>query len=265
MAYSAAGSYTSQGFELWRYTTENEILWLPGDPGVTFTKGDQVVMDLTTAGSSGTLIVHAGSAVGVAGVGPLGRVMQTTVCPASSTSFPKPAEFDPVDRSGSNLCLVPVKIDIAAGVPIYRVTFANHQDETVAGYSAPDITDTTGHSANDYPNGALLYVYEGPGIGEVNIVEDYVHAGPTTKCHRNFATALTTSSKYISLDGEAATFKGVHLFGRCEPEDEDNITVAGGANDGEFVVYGSWQEMGMFLSTLSLPVVNAKHLTQVNA
>jgi hypothetical protein len=197
--------------------------------------------------------------------------MQTTVCPSNATAFPLPAEFDPVDRSGRNLCLVPVKIDIAAGVPIYKCTFKNQVDETVVTYSAASlyIGATTGNGANDRPNGAMIYVYEGPGIGEVLIVDDYVHTGGAVELllqlHRPAIATLTSSSKFITVAGEAATFKGTGLFGRIDAADKNELDTSDGVNDGEFVVYGGWQEIGGYLKNLTLPVINAKHLTQVNA
>jgi hypothetical protein len=250
MAHSATAT---QRFETWRRVAFEEILYLPGDPGVTYTRGELCYGDLTTAGESG-LIMQAGA--GQANT--IGTVHQTTICPANTTSFPLPLEFDPSDRSGSNLCLIPIRMHVPEGTVVYRVTFEGHTDETVASYSAPTITDTTGHTANDNPNGALVYIYEGPGIGEVNIVDDYVHSGTTTVCHRNFATTLTSSSKYISLDGENSTFKGIGPVGRIDVIDDETVNCAQGADDGDYMIYMSWQEAGTFLNNLTVPVISAK-------
>lgn len=247
----------TQGFELLRYTSKNEILWVPGDPGDTYTKGDTVV---ATVGEG---ICDPGAA-NEGGI--IGTVMETVVCSAATQAFPKPANFDPADKSDATKCLVPIKVSIAAGAPVYKVTFANQVDDTVISYTAATraIAATTGNGADDRPNGGLLYVYEGPGAGEVNVVEDYDHTGGAAELllitHRPFATALTSASKYIVLSGEAAASRGIGFFNRLESADANNLTTDQGADDGDWVVYMSWQDMATALKNLTLHVVQARYL-----
>lgn len=243
----------TQGLQLHRYTTENEVLWVPGDPGDTFTRGDAV----TAAIGEGILDPAATTETTV------GTVLETVVCSAATQAFPKPADFDPVAKTAADLCLVPIRPAVPSGTPVYKVTFAGHDDETVVSYTASTraVEATTGAAADDYPNGGLIYVYEGPGIGEVNVCEDYDHTGGAaellTICHRPFAATLTTASKYILLAGEAAGSRGIGFFTRIDLADEDNLTVADGANDGKYVVYMSWEEMSTALKNLTLHVVPA--------
>lgn len=255
MALTATTS--PQGFQLLRYTTENEILFVPGDPGDTYTRGDQVN---TTVGEG---IVDPGAANEGALVG---NVVKTVVCPAATQAFPKPADFDPALDTEASKCLIPVRVNVPSGCPVYLATFANHQDETVVSYTAATraIAETTGHGADDRPNGGLLYVYSGPGAGEVNVVEDYDHTGGAAEllliAHRAFATTLTTSSLYITLGGEAAGSRGVGFFNRCESADQDNVTVNQGADDGDWVVYLDWRHAAKYLNNLTIPVIPARYL-----
>lgn len=245
----------SQGFELYDYLEPHQTLWIPGDPGDTFTRGDRVV---ATVGE-GVLDPAAANEGGL-----VGRVEKTVVCAAATTAFPKPQDFDPA--TDSSLTLIPISLGIAAKIPRYRVTFANQADETVVSWTAATrgIAATTGHGADDRPNGALTYVYEGPGIGEVNVVEDYDHTGGAaellTILHRKTATDLTTASKYIVLAGEAAASRGVGFFNRAEGADQNNLTVDQGADDGDYVVCMSWEETARNLSKLMLLVIDARYL-----
>ncbi len=250
-------SPATQGFELLRYTTDHEVLYVPGDPGDTYTRGDVVV---STVGEG--LVDPA--AAGEDGI--IGRVLHTTVCPAASTAFVKPADFLAGGDATGNACLVPIQVNVSAGVPVYLATFASQADDTVVSYTAATraIAATTGHTADDYPNGGLLYVYEGPGMGEVNIVEDYDHTGGAAELllitHRAFATALTTASKYIVLSGEAAASRGVGFFGRLDVADANNLATNDGADDGPWVVYLDWRDAAKWLRQLRVPVIKASDL-----
>mgnify|MGYP001239060116 CR=1 FL=1 len=82
----------SQGFEKVRTTGCSEIMWLPGDPGVTFTKGDEVALG-TTTGNAGLLILATDSLVDC-----VGRVAKTTICPAATQAFPKPGGSDKLPK-----------------------------------------------------------------------------------------------------------------------------------------------------------------------
>lgn len=242
----------TQGMEFVRRTTDHEVLWIPGDPGDTFTRGDSATM---TEGEGVLDIPTAGQAS-------VATVLQTTVCPASTTAFPFPRDFDPVDRSGSNLCLVPVRPNVAAGTPIYRVTFVGHlDDENIAAYTAatPSITLNVGAVTDDDVNGAFVYIYGGPGQGQVNVVADYANATQVTTTHRIFGTPIpTTASDVIVLGGDTATF-GVGPFGRFDMADQDNATVDNVATPSvaEFAVFMSWGETARELSNLSLLCIPA--------
>lgn len=238
-----------------RLTSGEEIFWLPGDPGVTYTKGEFVAQG-ATGGSAGLIIRAADS-----NADPIGSVMKTTVCPANTQAWPRASQFDPVRWNAQEKCLVPIKLSVPAGVQVYKATFANHIDDTVISYSAASlyIAATTGHTADDYPNGALIYVYEGPGAGEVNIVDDYDHTGGAAELlvqlHRPFQATLTSASKYIVLTGEGASAKGISLLGRMDLDDEDAMDASDGANDGDFVVFMDWLSAPGFLSQLTVPVI----------
>lgn len=251
MALSATTS--PQGMYLERYTSQNEILHVPGDPGDTFTRGDQVVATVGE-GVVDLLAANEGGAVG--------SVIKTVVSPAATQAFPAPGVFDPVDMSTASNCLVPIRPNVPAGVPIYRATFANHWDDTVTSYTASTraLVVGTGMSGNDYPNGALLYVYGGTGAGQVNVVEDYVQSTTTITVHRDFTTALDSTSTIIVLGGEAVASRGVGFFNRLESADEDNLTVNQGSDDGDYVVYMDWSEAADYLKNLTLPVIHARYL-----
>lgn len=244
----------TQGFEFVRHVEANEILWLPGDPGVTYNTGDLVYLS-ATAGSDG-LVIKVGDSTAT----PIGRVHKTVVCPANTQAFPlPPAFFD--DGGAQARTLIPVQSFVPAGTPVFKCTFANHVDDTVISYSSSSlyIAATTGNGADDRPNGALVYVYEGPGAGELNVVDDYDHTGGAVELlvqtHRPFNATLTSSSKYIVLSGEAAGQRGISLMGRCDSKDHNELDSADGQNDGDFVVYGSWHTIAAHLKNLTLPVI----------
>ncbi len=254
----------SQGFELLRLTGPDEVLYVPGDPGDTYTLGDFVVETVgeglvdPAAADEETIII--------------GRVQQTTVCPAASTAWPRPE--DPwqagVDGDADQKTLVPINGIVPAGTPVFLVTFAGHIDDTVSSYvaSAGSMTGagayiamTAGPSADDYPNGALVYVYEGTGAGQWNVVMDFDVTGGTVEImlglHRPFKVALDSTSKYIVLAGEAVANRGVGFFDRVSIADNNNVVVDDGANDGGFMVYADARTIAKYLAQLKLPVVKA--------
>jgi hypothetical protein len=249
MALTAAKS--PQGFELVRYTHENELLYVAGDPGDTIARGNQ----LTVSVGEGVMDLCATTEQ------PVAIAQKSVVMSSLATPFPKPSAFDPASDSSNSL--VPVKPQIAAGVPIYKATFASHYDDVVASYDAatPYIGLTTGCGADDRPNGGFVYVYEGPGAGEVNLIADYDHTGGTVELmivlHRAFSATLTTDSKLIIVSGEAASSRGIGFFNRIDSADQDNLTAADGANDGDWCVYADWRELESYLRNLTLPVVPA--------
>lgn len=252
----------TQGWEHDRYTQHEEVVWLPGDPGVTYTRGDAVTMGRTVAGSGGVLVRSTGGSV----ANPLGAVQKTVICPANTQAFPALDKIALDDDSAASKCLVKVRLWVNAGVRIFKVTFAGQVDDTVISYSAASlyIAGTTGHGADDRPNSAMIYVYEGPGAGEVNFVDDYDHTGGAVELllqvHRPFATALTSASKYIVTSGEAAANAGISLFGRIDDKDENELETIDGADDGDYVVYGDYRTIGTYLKNLTLPVIKRQDI-----
>ena len=237
--------------EFLRRTTSNEIMWLPGDPGVTFTKGQMCSL------SGGVLIAGTDSAANA-----YFRVNKTVVCPAASQAFVKPSDMKDHRNEAKDKTLVQVEVMVPGGVPVYLGNIKNWCDETVVSYTASTraIAETTGHTADDYPNGALVYIYEGPGIGEVNVVEDYDHTGGAAELllilHRATSATLTTSTKFIVLSEDDTGANGVTLFGRVDLADDDEIDVADGASDGDYVVYMDWRQAAHYLALGQVPIIN---------
>lgn len=257
MALSATAT---QGFVPYRKVADSEVLFIPGDPGVTFTRGDTLTA-LPGAAGGGLLTAAADSTAGTCGV-----VHQTTVCPAATQGFPYPDSVLRRLNDAEHLTLVPMVSHVDAGTQIYKATFANHKDDTVVSYTASTraIACTTGFSADDYPNGGLLYVYEGTGAGQVNIVEDYDHTGGAAEllliCHRAFKTALDSTSKFIVVSGEAVAEYGISFFGRMDADTVAALDAGDGSNDGDWVVYMDFREAASFLKNLTLPVIKASSL-----
>jgi len=243
MAFSVT---TLLGFPSHRYTGKGEVFWLPGDPGVTFTRRSRYAL------SNGVLVAATDSAANA-----IFRPIRTVTAAAASTPFTKPADLDPAAQT-ADTTLIPCEVDIPDGVALQRGKINGHADETVVDYTASTraIGCTTGFGADDRPNGALVYVYEGPGIGEWNIVEDYDHADGASEllliCHRKFDATLTTSSKFIVLASQAAA-NGLTLWGRCDLADEDELDVTDGADDGDYVIAASWQDLQEYGSIGHLP------------
>ncbi len=246
----------TKGFEELRRFLAEQVILVPGDPGVTYEQGDLVTL------TNGVLAKISASAKALA------RVARKTVCPAATTAMPLPQEFNylNIDADSKYSALVPIRPLVADGVRVFKATFASHQDDTVVSYSSASryIEATTGFGADDRPNGALVYVYEGTGAGQVNIVEDYDHTGGTVEkmlvLHRPFATDLDSTSKIIVVSGEAAASKGVSFLGRIDAADENNLTAADGADDGDFAVLMDFREAADFLKNLTLPVIDAAAL-----
>lgn len=239
----------TQGLEFYRYVQEHEVLYIPGDPGDTFTRGDAV----TTTVGEGILDPAVADEMIV------GTVAKTTTCAAASVAFPKPGSFNPAHDTSDTL--IPIHSAVPAGTPIYLATFASQADETVVSYTASTraIAETTGHTADDYPNGALVCFYEGPSIGEVNVVEDYDHTGGAAELllilHRKCAGTPTTSTKFIVLAGEAAGSRGMGFFNRIDLADANNLATNDGADLGKFMIYMDWRDSYRFLSNLKVPII----------
>ena len=249
MAYAVTAL---QNVQYHRHTSAREVMYLPGDPGVTYTKGEMCILGAT----AGVLTKATDSQANA-----VFRVLETTVCPAATQAFVKPSDFFPRRKESKDLCLVPVQVMVGDGAPVYLANIDGEVDETVASWTAGTRTAvvTTGFAVNDYPNGALAYVYEGPGIGEVNVVEDYVHSSLSVIFHRNFVATLTSSSKIMFL-ASATAANAVGLFGRVDLSDEDEIDMEDGADDGNYVVYGDWKQIADHLRLGQLPIIGQNHL-----
>lgn len=239
------------GNQIVRRVAEHEVLLIPGDPGVTFTKGDRVCM------SNGVAILATDSLADSIGI-----VEKTIVCPAATQAFPVPPN-PPSDLDGAEAkTLIPVMMDLPAGKKVFVGNMKNYVDETVVTYASATrkVGVTTGFGANDRPNGALAYVYEGPGKGELNIVEDYVHTGGTVELellfHRAFTTTLTSSSKMVVL-GSTAAANGVGLLGRMDVYDEDEMDVIDGADDGNYIFYCDFLQAVEYIKNLTVPYINS--------
>ena len=156
----------TQGFEDLRPVGYGEVFWVPGDPGVTYVRGDKCFMDYSTAGAEGCLLQGTDSLAAT-----IFTVVKSTVCPAATQPFPNPWTFDPSRAwdAAELLCLVPVTVDGLIGANIQKAMLTGYRDETVVSYTASTraIECTTGMGADDRPNGALLYVYEGTTITRV--------------------------------------------------------------------------------------------------
>lgn len=242
----------TQGFEFAGYVEDTEVLYVPGTAGTTYNRGDQVAM------SAGIAVTAGGDTA------PTAIVKDTVACPANTQAFRTPFEFQPGGQEAADNCLVGIRPMVPAGTPKYLVSFANHQDETVVTYSAGSryIECTTGFGADDRPNGALLYVYEGPGAGEVNVVTDYDHTGGAVELLLNvarpFNATLTSASKFIVLSSAAAA----NAVGQLDRADSvgsgtEKLDVADGVNDGNFVVFFSWERAAGLLSELKLIAIPA--------
>jgi len=244
----------TQGFELHRCVCKDEVIRLPGDPGVAYTRNEMLYRS-TTAGSSGLFIK-----VGEGQAAPIGIVTKSVTMAGSSTAFQLP--IDPAGDAASPTMLH-VQSLVPHGTPIYKVAINGYFDETVVTYSAASvyIEETTGHGTDDYPNGALVYVYEGPGAGEMGVVDDYDHTGGAVslllQLHRKFNATLTTSSKLIVLSNDAAANSGISQFGRADNQDHNEIETDDGYDDGDWMIYGDWEEVRRLLAIGQLPVIQA--------
>ena len=259
MSFSAATSQT--GFKLHKRASDHEIMLLPGDPGVTFYKGDWVAL------SGGVLIAATDSLANT-----IGRVTKTTVCPAASQAFPIPGPGGGIgDLDGAAAkTLIPVQVDVPVGTKIWRSPIRGYQDEACA--AAWDATYrsvglTTGFGTDNYGIGSLVYVYDGPGKGELNIVEDYDHADHASGdalavvFHRAFNTAPTTDTKMIFLNGKNASGDGRScILGRMDIYDKDQLDLDDGYDDGNYITFMDFLDSANHLKDECVLSINATQL-----
>lgn len=255
MAFSPAK--TLQGITRHSKVSEHMIVWAPGVPGVTYTKGKAVIRGSTAATDSGLVQVASDSSARA-----LGRVHKTVVCPAAAgIPFPLPGT-PPLDLDGSEMkTLIPIELTTPpVGTQILKGrAYVNALDETVAGFvqnsSYTVIGLTTGCGADNRCAGSLVYVYEGPGKGECNVIWDYDHAGHGSGQNlaaimtRPFKTTLTTSSKLLIFGNNGAANDGIGPIGALMDLDEAAATtsefdVSDGYDDGNYVTLMDWWMLG---------------------
>lgn len=241
------------GFSSYRKVSGDTIFWVAGDPGVTFAKGDKINMENGVA------------ALAAADDASFGTVVQSVTCPANTTAFAVPSAHivNRQDATPQFSTLVPIRLDLTGEVHAEKCLFKNHMDDTVSSYTSGTRTIVHAGSAlgsDDEGIGGLLYVYEGPGKGEVNIVEDYTTSSKSIVCHRPFNATLTSSSKFILL-GTVGADNGVGQLSRLELADEDELDVTNGTDNGNYQVVLDWREAAVFLNKLQLPVIPAKAMT----
>ena len=252
MALSATAS---QGFEPYRETNGmDELLWVPGVPGVTYDRGDMVSIPAAGEGVP-ALFVDGDFAIAT--------VAKRIICSANTNGFPK------VGKNGTNAwgdiedgsinALVPLIPLGPRGTQVHRCTFANQtDDENITSYTASTRAIVTAAvAADDDPNGALLYVYGGPGAGQWNVVIDATATSNTIIVQRQFDTALTAASDIIYLAGAAGDNSGISFFKKLDLVDHDTLEVADGATDGDMLVFMGAQEVGDMLGKLMLPVIRS--------
>lgn len=252
MSFSVA---TMQGIKPYRTLGAREYFFVPGSAATTYTRGNRAFITPTTG-----MLVTATDGDTFAPF----TIERTVTCAAATQPFPRLADFQPakyaLDEASKGLVLVSAAIP--AGTPISRAKIKNYADETVTAYSAASryIGVTTGFATDDRPNGALVYVYEGPGAGEINIVEDYDHTGGAVELlvqtARPFNATLTTASKVIILASASGT-NPLSMFGRADLADGDELDVTDGYDDGDFMVLGGFRELHQHITNGWLPIANA--------
>lgn len=169
-------------------------------PGVAFLKGDMVIL------TNGKVAKAAANAVNVLGV--MAESITAAQNPAASTTKGK------VYTNPFN---------------IYRCSFADQVDSTATGGTTTTLVDTAlAASADDYWNGALLYIYEGPGAGCIRTVKDYTGSSDTLTVEEPFTAAPTTASKYIILGAAAAASDAINV-GSIGVDLKDENTIDGNA------------------------------------
>lgn len=212
--------------------------------------------------SNGIVVAATAGALAAKAIGTVHRSM---TCAAATVGFPhEGAPFDPItDGDQGALTLVPVRIAVPAGVDVYKVTFADHADDTLAAYTAatPSVTLTTALGGNDDPNGGLIYTYGGTGPGQVNVITDYVDATKVATLVRRFETAVSTDTTAIILEGEGGgAANGIQLFGRIDAKNATTLQTDDGSADGDFAVFMDIIQAPGYLKNLTLPVIAAHYL-----
>jgi len=143
---------------------------------------------------------------------------------------------------------------------VFRCSFADHIDGTATGGTTTTLSDTVNLTAdtNDYWNGALVYVYEGPGAGDIRTVSDFDTASDTITVTKPFSATITTSSKYIILGyATGAADLVLNVGSNVVLKDENTIDAnATNASDaGQLVI------VNIIPNELMMDVMITKHFT----
>jgi hypothetical protein len=229
MAYAAPK--TSQGFELignmyGPAPNPNEYILTPN---TAFAKGDMVVL------TNGMIAKAAANATDVLGV--MAKSYTTTENPSAKQTMGL------VYDSPFN---------------IYRCTFADHRDAAATGGTSTTLIDTAlSTSTDDVWNGAYMWIYEGPGAGDVCIVKDYTGTSDTLTVEEAFSATPTTASKYILL-GEAGAAGDVVYPGATgvDLKDENTIDANAANKDGD----GPLAVLSIDFINLMMTVIVREHL-----
>lgn len=243
----------TQGFEVVRHVSESEIMWVPGTPGVTYTKGDLVSQ------TTGEGVVGACAVTEL----PIGVVMKTVDCAAATVAFPLAHPGGSAgwgDVPGGALdSLVAIKPLVPVGTPVLKATFASQTDDAaITSYTpATPAMVVAAVAGDDDSNGGIVYCYTGPGKGEYSVIADTTASSNTLTLHRVFSSTLTTSSGVIYLPGAVADDGGIGFFGRLNNADANNLAVNDGQTDGNFTVFMDGREVSTYLQNLTLPVINS--------
>lgn len=196
-------SRTTAGFELignLMNVTDNGRLFLLKE-NTAFKKGDMVVM------TNGKVDKAAAGATNVLGV--MAEAVSTTDNPDASETYGK-VFCNPFN--------------------IYRCTFADHLDSTATGGTTTTLIDTAlSTSADDYWNGAYLYIYEGTNAGEARTAYDYTGTSDTLAVEKAYPAAPDTTSKYIMLGGGTEANDGINV-GSIGIDLKDENTIDAGEN-----------------------------------
>lgn len=248
-------SFTNQpaNFAVNRAFIPGQIFFVPGDPGVTYTKGDMVYRSVATTGTGGCILAD------VDGTAPaIGRVAKTVVCPAATVAFPSPLNFDPADESDSkNKCLVPIEL-LAPAQDIYNAPVESYIDTTVTSWtpSTRSLVVGAGSGGDHGLPGGLVYIYDGPGKGQWNMVEAYTHGTLTAVLHRIFDVVPTNASSIVIFAGENVAAGAGCSFGGRVDKDNNAIVVNDGYEDGPYIVVPNWSDLNACITGGYLPVLN---------
>jgi len=197
-------------------------------PGVAFSEGDMVVL------TTGKVAKAAANATNVLGV--MAETIAAADNPAAATTY---------GRVHDN------------PYTVFRCSFADHVDSTATGGTTTTLVDTAlSTSTDDYWNGALLYIYEGPAAGSIRTVKDYTGSSDTLTVEEPFPTAPTTASKYILLgaggSGDVINKGSIGVDLKDENTIDANATIASEA--GPLVV------LSVDPAKLTMDVMIRKHL-----